>query len=255
MLNNTHAPPCDKSLLAARGDPIYHWRIYIVKLWTHALPPPRASKFFQFYAVFGRIWQNDVFTPPPPHEGSRPQLGKSWIRHCIIYGKRKTGAKLEGQQWVGAFGKAKRLELGRGTDLEVRVFKLQSLNLSYEMTDQWLHRQQSHDIGISHCEHTSTDRLKARQTKNITYLHSVAVGENTYYLSNNYTTPNPTCCILSANQFNTNQFSLSILMRVDTNLIVCIAIHDSLSFIQLQLVTFKSVYFPFLKKQFCVNLS
>ena len=28
-------------------------------------PPPSASKFFQFHAVFGRIWQNCVFTPPP----------------------------------------------------------------------------------------------------------------------------------------------------------------------------------------------
>ena len=28
-------------------------------------PPPRASKFFQFHAVFGRIYQNCVFTPPP----------------------------------------------------------------------------------------------------------------------------------------------------------------------------------------------
>ena len=46
-------------------------------------PPPSASKFFQFHAVFGRIWQNCVFTPPPL-EGSRPPppLGKSWIRHC-----------------------------------------------------------------------------------------------------------------------------------------------------------------------------
>ena len=34
-------------------------------------PPPSASKFFQFHAVFGRIWQNCVFTPPPL-EGSRP---------------------------------------------------------------------------------------------------------------------------------------------------------------------------------------
>ena len=29
-------------------------------------PPPSASKFFQFHAVFGRIRQNCVFTPPPP---------------------------------------------------------------------------------------------------------------------------------------------------------------------------------------------
>ena len=44
--------------------------------------PPSASKFFQFHAVFGRIRQNCVFTPPPPLEGSRPPpLGKSWIRH------------------------------------------------------------------------------------------------------------------------------------------------------------------------------
>ena len=35
-----------------------------------ARPPPSASKFFQFHAVFGRIGQNCVFTPPL--EGSRP---------------------------------------------------------------------------------------------------------------------------------------------------------------------------------------
>ena len=34
---------------------------------------PRASKFFQFHAGFGRIWQNCVFTPP---EGSCPHLGE-----------------------------------------------------------------------------------------------------------------------------------------------------------------------------------
>ena len=37
-------------------------------------PPPWASKFFQFHAVFGRIWQNCVFTPLL--EGSRPHLGE-----------------------------------------------------------------------------------------------------------------------------------------------------------------------------------
>ena len=28
-------------------------------------PPPRASKFFRFHAVFRKIWQNHVFTLPP----------------------------------------------------------------------------------------------------------------------------------------------------------------------------------------------
>ena len=41
--------------------------------------PPRASKFFRFHAVFGKIWRVHAppggFTPPPS--------GKSWIRHCI----------------------------------------------------------------------------------------------------------------------------------------------------------------------------
>ena len=37
--------------------------------------PPPASKFFQFHAVFGRIWQNCVFTSPlggftPPSGGN-----------------------------------------------------------------------------------------------------------------------------------------------------------------------------------------
>ena len=40
------------------------WRIYIVKFWTRA-PPPWGSKFFQFHAVFGEIWQNRMLAPPP----------------------------------------------------------------------------------------------------------------------------------------------------------------------------------------------
>ena len=48
------------------------WRIYIVKFWTR--PPPGGSKFFQFHAVFGKIWQNRMLAPPL---GSwRPLLGE-----------------------------------------------------------------------------------------------------------------------------------------------------------------------------------
>ena len=36
-------------------------------------PPPRAPKFFQFHAVFGKIWQNHMLAP---HQGSWcPQWG------------------------------------------------------------------------------------------------------------------------------------------------------------------------------------
>ena len=28
--------------------------------------PPPGSKFFQFHAVFGKIWQNRMLAPPPP---------------------------------------------------------------------------------------------------------------------------------------------------------------------------------------------
>ena len=52
------------------------WRIYIVKFWTRA---PSGSKFFEFHAVFGKIWQNHVGVPPapPPHpKGWRPHLGE-----------------------------------------------------------------------------------------------------------------------------------------------------------------------------------
>ena len=48
------------------------WRIYIVKFWTRA--PPPGSKFFQFHAVFGKIWQNHMLAPPP--ESWRPLLGE-----------------------------------------------------------------------------------------------------------------------------------------------------------------------------------
>ena len=36
--------------------------------------PPRGSKFFQFHAVFGKIWQNRMLAPPwelaPPPRGN-----------------------------------------------------------------------------------------------------------------------------------------------------------------------------------------
>ena len=42
--------------------------------------PPRGSKFFQFHAVFGKIWQNRMLAPPWGVDA--PFSGKSWIRHC-----------------------------------------------------------------------------------------------------------------------------------------------------------------------------
>ena len=48
------------------------WRIYIVKFWTR---PPPGLKFFQFHAVFGKIWQNRMLAPPPPGVGP-PLLGE-----------------------------------------------------------------------------------------------------------------------------------------------------------------------------------
>ena len=40
----------------------------------------RGPKFFQFHAVFGKIWQNRMLAPPPGV--SAPSSGKSWFRHC-----------------------------------------------------------------------------------------------------------------------------------------------------------------------------
>ena len=51
----------------------YQWLIYIVKFWMCA-PPPRGSKFFQFHAVFGKIWQNRMLAPPL--ESWCPHLGE-----------------------------------------------------------------------------------------------------------------------------------------------------------------------------------
>ena len=42
---------------------------------------PWGSKFFQFHAVFGKIWRNRMLVPPL--EGWRPTSGKSWIRHWV----------------------------------------------------------------------------------------------------------------------------------------------------------------------------
>ena len=40
---------------------------------------PRGYKFFQFHAVFGKIWQNRMLAPPKGV--GAPSSGKSWIRH------------------------------------------------------------------------------------------------------------------------------------------------------------------------------
>ena len=41
---------------------VVQWWIYIVKFWT---PPNTRSKFCQFHAVFGKIWQNRMLVPTP----------------------------------------------------------------------------------------------------------------------------------------------------------------------------------------------
>ena len=46
------------------------------------VPPPWGPKFFQFHAVFGKIWQNCMLAPP--WAVGTPSSGKSWIRHCCI---------------------------------------------------------------------------------------------------------------------------------------------------------------------------
>ena len=38
-------------------------------------PPPPGSKFFQFHAVLGEIWQNRMLAPPPPRELAPPPRG------------------------------------------------------------------------------------------------------------------------------------------------------------------------------------
>ena len=62
--------------------------------YTHPLPsavvdlrgargmrtPLWGSKFFQFHAVLGEIWQNHMLVPP--RRVGAPSSGKSWIRHC-----------------------------------------------------------------------------------------------------------------------------------------------------------------------------
>ena len=57
--------------LVRMGCPL-QWRIYIVKFWMRTPPGP---KFFQFHAVFGKIWQNRMLMPP--RGVGIPSLGKS----------------------------------------------------------------------------------------------------------------------------------------------------------------------------------
>ena len=40
-------------------------------------PPPRGSKFFQFHAVLGEIWQNRMLVPPPPPPGELALLPRA----------------------------------------------------------------------------------------------------------------------------------------------------------------------------------
>ena len=60
-----------------------------------ARPPPWASKFFRFHAVFGKIWRVHAppggFTPPPS--------GKSWIRHCVMFSKESSSDTLIFLNW------------------------------------------------------------------------------------------------------------------------------------------------------------
>ena len=80
---------------------IYQWRIYVVKFWTRA-PPPPGSKFFQFHAVFGKIWQNRMLAPPWRVGAPwRVSSGKSWIRHCIPMGLGYSGVRVSGGRALG----------------------------------------------------------------------------------------------------------------------------------------------------------
>ena len=59
-------------------------------------PPPQGSKFFQFYAVFGKFWQNRMLAPPgklapPPGENlvsatvpSIPRSSTELYTYCFI---------------------------------------------------------------------------------------------------------------------------------------------------------------------------
>ena len=73
----------------------HQWRIYIVKFWMR--PPPPGSKFCQFHAVFGTIWQNRMLAPPgglAPHFGEI--IMKTFTEGGILgrYGFRFKGRKV-----------------------------------------------------------------------------------------------------------------------------------------------------------------
>ena len=62
----------------------YTFSVYFLHLTVADLsppPPPPEPKFFQFHAVFGKIWQNRMLAPP--RGVGAPSSGKSWIRHCL----------------------------------------------------------------------------------------------------------------------------------------------------------------------------
>ena len=59
------------------------WKTAVADLRSKILDAPTRSKFFQFNAVFWKIWQNHMFAPP----GVLAPLprGKSWICHWTVF--------------------------------------------------------------------------------------------------------------------------------------------------------------------------
>ena len=57
-------------------------------------PSPVDPIFFQFHAVFGKIWQNHMLAPPPP-EGWRPHLGEILDPPLLVIGHKKARKTLK----------------------------------------------------------------------------------------------------------------------------------------------------------------
>ena len=54
--------------------------VYTVEDLSGCEGHPQGSKFFQFHAVLGKIWQNRMLASP--WSVGAPTSRKSWIRHC-----------------------------------------------------------------------------------------------------------------------------------------------------------------------------
>ena len=102
--------------------------MYIVKFW---MCPPPPSKFVQFHAVFGKIWQTRMLAPSTPRVGT-PTSGKSWICHWITF----NFILLSSQSWpINSEVNVSCINYELRLTLDSNFFNYQTINSTYISTN------------------------------------------------------------------------------------------------------------------------